>query len=257
MLTYLQVRKSVRQPLYNKVIEEQQKVYEKLLEIMSDSTGSFLLKCDFQNMIRYNLISHLAEKGFLLDLDLVEDIRICYLNQLSTGNFCDRDLEEKLRNFDKITISIHEDVVQENNVDAGEDAGISKNRKSWDKHGKGGNAVPGIYQLTDIRGAILQTPDFLKIYQEMQECRNSIYLPRRLQTKLKRFCGEFDGIVLEKMAHIVSRQEDKILNGKAGMVIELDFNRLFNELMETVTIDKRYTEVKREIRKLLRIDERW
>ena len=256
-LTYLQVRKSVRQPLYNKVLEEQQRVYEKLLEIMSDSSGSFLLKSDFQNMIRYNLISHLADKGFLLELELVEDIWICYMNQISTGNFCDPDLKEKLEKFEKITITIHEDVGQENEVDPDEDAGIPKNRKPWGKHEKGGNAIPGIYQLMDIRGAIMQTPDFLKIYQELQECRNSIYLPRRLQTKLERFCGEFDEVVLEKMVAIVRGEEDKILNGKAGVVVELDFNRLFNQLMETVSIDKNYIEVKKEIRKLLRIDERW
>lgn len=58
ILTYLHVKKSIHQPLYNKVIEEQIDVYSKLLELLNDSAADFLYSCNFDLLIKYNLVAH-------------------------------------------------------------------------------------------------------------------------------------------------------------------------------------------------------
>lgn len=54
LLTYMRVRKTIRQSLYDKVIEAQINVYTRLLELLEDSAENFVYSCKFDLMIRYN-----------------------------------------------------------------------------------------------------------------------------------------------------------------------------------------------------------
>lgn len=113
----------------------------------------------------------------------------------------------------------------------------------------------GIYRLTNIRGAHFHNPSFQEIYEELQSCMNNIYLPKRLTKRLARFHEALLDVVLKKMTEIIHREEERILSLEVGEELIINFDSLFNELLvECKKLMKEHKLVRKEIRRLLRID---
>lgn len=244
LLTYFNVKRSIHQPLYNRVIEEQNRVYENILQVLFGSKNEFLINCDFQNMIRYNLISHLSKMGYLDNINLVEEIQRCYMNHLSSGEINDERLTEKLEKFDTLEINVFKNV--------------AVTKESFQSNEKNIKIVtPGIYRLLNIRAAILKTPKFNVIFNELEQCKSNIYLPKKLKKQIVKFTDEIESAVLNKLYPIIIEEENRVINGLPGTVVKIEFSKIYNTFIESIKIDKSYRNVKREIRRLLRIDERW
>ena len=69
ILTYINVRKSMRQSFFDKVSEEQYHAYTSMLEILGISYGEFIIRCNVDRIIKYNLIGHLGSMGILSEQD--------------------------------------------------------------------------------------------------------------------------------------------------------------------------------------------
>lgn len=250
-LTYLHVRKSMRQPLYNKIVETQIEAYTSILEMLKESCGTFLLSCDVENMLKYNLIGHLVDFGIMEEYEIMVDIHNSYKIQLEGGGFMDGLLEEKLNSVESMTINVRQDMEQEQQT-ATEKEGKYKKRKL--KHFK----VPGKFILENIRGAIMCTPKVTEINDQLGGACCNIYMPKKILKGLKKFEKAYLDIMLRAIPIVIKREEDRIFHGKQGDTIELDFSHLFNDVMEkSGKIAKPYNLLKRELRKALMIDARW
>ncbi len=247
LFTYLHVRKSIRQPLYNKVIESQMNIYTRLLELLTESPGEFVFSCDFDLMLKFNLISHCVHFGCFENEELLERIYQSYRgNQSDEENF---DLEEELRKIESVTVYGSEEL---NHGEIISDEPGQSNSGQKKKHDI------GVYRVINIRGMFLQTPSFHNKYEELQSCMNNIYLPQKLAKRLNSFHAALLDVILKNAVGLVKREEDKILNAEVGEEIEIVFDSLFNELLESSKrLRKEHKLVRKEIRRLLKIDMRW
>lgn len=251
ILTYLHVRKSMRQPLYNNIVETQIEAYSNILKMMKGSYGDFLFSCDVENMLKYNLIGHLVDFGILAEYEIMADIHNSYKCELEGCGFVDELLEEKLDAVESMTIEVQQDMEQEQS-NAEEKEGENKKQKPENF------GVPGKYTLLNIRGAIMCTPKVTEINDQLGDALSNIYMPKKILKGLKKFEKAYLGIILGAIPAVIKREEDRIFHGKQGDRIELDFSHLFNEVMEkSREIEKPYKLLKRELRKALMIDARW
>lgn len=247
LLTYMRVRKTIRQSLYDKVIEAQINVYTRLLELLEDSAENFIYSCKFDLMIRYNLIAHCVHFGFFKEHELCEKIYHSYIGQLQNLSADEEfDLESILDDIESVTI-YGSDSINHGEMEVVEQEG------SMPKTKKAKDVSIGIYRLTNIRGAHFHVPSFQDIYGELRACMYNIYLPKRLG----RFHQTLLDIVLKRMTEIIHREEDKILSLQVGEELIINFDSLFNELLgECKGLMKEHKLVRKEIRRLLQIDAR-
>ncbi len=256
ILTYFNVRKSIKQSLYDNILKIQLEAYEVLLQELKEDTGEYLFSLDLENMMKFNLISHLVNKGVLQNIELFDNIYNIYMmmNEGKNGkDFSVGELSQDLEAINEITVLIGEDFVGEE---------VVKEKESWkEKVKKKFQKVPlGKYILTDIRGLLLNTPKSLETYQVIYKYVHNVYLPRRILRKLKNFEKAYMGVVPGTMYKIVLQEEDKIFQGKGGEEITIDFDKMLNELIadkSTKRLFRKYNSLKREIRKSLKIDARW
>lgn len=253
ILTYLQVRKGIHQSLYNKVIESQIDVYSRLLELLNDSAADFLYSCDFDLLIKYNLVAHCVHFGFFEGQELLEKIYCCYMHGLQYGTTDDRpmtdeELEGVLRSISSITLQVNEDINHgEMKCEQGERENVDNSKLL--KMGV------GVFQLTNIRGAFFNTPSFAKLYGELIKCRSNVYLPKRLSRRMDDFDKALTDIVLGKTQGIVKQEEERIFKTECGEIVEINFDSFLNEILEDCgKLMKKYERVKQEIRSLLRIE---
>lgn len=251
LLTYMRVRKTIRQSLYDKVIEAQINVYTRLLELLEDSAENFIYSCKFDLMIRYNLIAHCVHFGFFKEHELCEKIYHSYIGQLQNLSTDEEfELESILDDIESITI------YGSDSINHGE-MEVVEQEESIPGKKKAKDVTIGIYRLTNIRGAHFHVPSFQEIYGELRSCMYNIYLPKRLETRLGRFHQALLDIVLKKMTEIIHREEDKILSLQVGEELTINFDSLFNELLgECKVLMKEHKLVRKEIRRLLQIDAR-
>ena len=249
LLTYMNVRKTIRQSLYDKVIEAQINVYTRLLELLGDSAEKFIYSCKFDSMIRYNLIAHCVHFGFFKEHELCEKIYHSYIEQLQNLS-TDDELESILDDFESIIL------YGSDSINNGEMEASAQEERMQEKK-KEKDVTIGIYRLTNIRGAHFNVPSFQEIYGELQSCMYNIYLPKCLEKRLGRFHQALLDIVLKKMTEIIHREEDKILSLTMGEELTINFDSLFNELLgESKVLMKEHRLVRKEIRRLLQIDAR-
>lgn len=251
LLTYLRVRKTIRQSLYDKVIEAQTEVYSKLLELLTDSPGNFIYSCKFDLMIRYNLIAHCVHFGFFEDNELVQKIYDTYMAPLWHEQVDETfELEQVLEDIESITVYGSE-TINHGEMELEESSSVTKKKK--DKE-----IVMGVYRLTNVRGAHFHTPTFQNVYGELLSCMNNIYLPRRLEKRLGSFHQALLNVALEKMTEMIHREEDRILSLEVGEELTINFDSLFNELLgDCKKLMKEHEKVRKEIRRLLKIDAGW
>ena len=251
LLTYMRVRKTIRQSLYDKVIEAQINVYTRLLELLEDSAENFIYSCKFDLMIRYNLIAHCVHFGFFKEHELCEKIYHSYIGQLQNISTDEEfELESILDDIESVTI-YGSDSINHGEMEVVEQEGSMPETKMAK------DVSIGIYRLTNIRGAHFHVPSFQDIYGELRACMYNIYLPKRLETRLGCFHQALLDIVLKKMSEIIHREEDKILSLQVGEELTINFDSLFNELLgECKVLMKEHKLVRKEIRRLLQIDAR-
>lgn len=251
LLTYMRVRKTIRQSLYDKVIEAQINVYTRLLELLEDSAENFIYSCKYDLMIRYNLIAHCVHFGFFKEHELCEKIYHSYIGQLQNLSADEEfDLESILDDIESVTI-YGSDSINHGEMEVVEQEGSMPETK------KAKDVSIGIYRLTNIRGAHFHVPSFQDIYGELRACMYNIYLPKRLEKRLGRFHQTLLDIVLKRMTEIIHREEDKILSLQVGEELIINFDSLFNELLgECKGLMKEHKLVRKEIRRLLQIDAR-
>lgn len=251
LLTYMRVRKTIRQSLYDKVIEAQINVYTRLLELLEDSAENFIYSCKFDLMIRYNLIAHCVHFGFFKEHELCEKIYHSYIGQLQNISTDEEfELESILDDIESVTI------YGSDSINHGEMEVVEQER-SMPETKMAKDVSIGIYRLTNIRGAHFHVPSFQDIYGELRACMYNIYLPKRLETRLGRFHQALLDIVLKRMIEIIHREEDKILSLQVGEELIINFDSLFNELLgECKGLMKEHKLVRKEIRRLLQIDAR-
>ena len=251
LLTYMRVRKTIRQSLYDKVIEAQINVYTRLLELLEDSAENFIYSCKFDLMIRYNLIAHCVHFGFFKEHELCEKIYHSYIGQLQNLSTDEEfELESILDDIESVTI-YGSDSINHGEMEVVEQEGSMPETK------KAKDVSIGIYRLTNIRGAHFHVPSFQEIYGELRSCMYNIYLPKRLEKRL----GRFHQVLLEKkkkkMREIIHREEERILSLAIGEELTINFDSLFNELLgECKVLMKEHKLVRKEIRRLLQIDAR-
>lgn len=251
LLTYMRVRKTIRQSLYDKVIEAQIGVYTRLLELLEDSAENFIYSYKFDLMIRYNLIAHCVHFGFFKEHELCEKIYHSYIGQLQNLSTDEEfELESILNDIESVTI-YGSDSINHGEMEVVEQEGSMPETK------KAKDVSIGIYRLTNIRGAHFYVPSFQDIYGELRACMYNIYLPKRLEKRLGRFHQTLLDIVLKRMTEIIHREEDKILSLQVGEELIINFDSLFNELLgECKGLMKEHKLVRKEIRRLLQIDAR-
>lgn len=251
LLTYMRVRKTIRQSLYDKVIEAQISVYTRLLELLEDSAENFIYSCKFDLMIRYNLIAHCVHFGFFKEHELCEKIYHSYIGQLQNLSADEKfDLESILDDIESVTI------YGSDSINHGE-MEVVEQEESIPKKKKAKDVTIGIYRLKNIRGAHFHVPSFQEIYGELRSCMYNIYLPKRLEKRLGRFHQALLDIVLKKMREIIHREEERILSLAIGEELTINFDSLFNELLgECKVLMKEHKLVRKEIRRLLQIDAR-
>ncbi len=245
--TYLHVRKSIRQPLYNKVIESQITIYTELLELLKESPETFVFSCDFDLLLKYNLLSHCVYFGCFENQEILQRIYDIYCGEDAEDECF--ELEKILRDIESIT------VYGSKELNCGE---IVSGEPLEPKPEKKKTTDMGVYKLLNIRGMFLQTPSFHKKYEKLQSCMNNIYLPQRLAKRLNAFHEALLEIILENATKIVRREEDKIINAEEGEAVVIEFDDLFNELLESCKkIKREHKLVRKEIHRLLKIDMRW
>ena len=251
LLTYMRVRKTIRQSLYDKVIEAQINVYTRLLELLEDSAENFIYSCKFDLMIRYNLIAHCVHFGFIKEHELCEKIYHSYIGQLQNISTDEEfELESILDDVESVTI-YGSDSINHGKMEVEEQEGSMPETKMAK------DVSIRIYRFTNIRGAHFHVPSFQDIYGELRSCMYNIYLPKRLETRLGRFHQALLDIVLKRMTEIIHREEDKILSLQVGEELIINFDSLFNELLgECKGLMKEHKLVRKEIRRLLQIDAR-
>lgn len=118
----------------------------------------------------------------------------------------------------------------------------------------------GKYELTDIRGLLLNMPKSDEAYHVIYQYVHNVYLPKRILRKLKSFEKSYIGVVPATLYKIVLREENMILQSRGGEEITINFDRMYNELIEdksTKRLFRKYHSLKREIRKSLKIDAHW
>ena len=251
LLTYMRVRKTIRQSLYDKVIEAQINVYTHLLELLEDSAENFIYSCKFDLMIRYNLIAHCVHFGFFKEHELCEKIYHSYIGQLQNLSTDEEfGLESILDDIESVTI-YGSDSINHGEMEVLEQEGSMPETKNAK------DVTIGIYRLINIRGAHFHVPSFQEIYGELRSCMYNIYLPKRLEKRLERFHQALLDIILKKMTEIIQREEDEILSLPVGEELVINFDSLFNELLgECKVLMKEHKLVRKEIRRLLQIDTR-
>lgn len=252
MLTYIHVRKTIRQPLYNKVIDSQIDVYSRLLELLKDSPEAFIYSCNFDLLLKYNLISHCVHFGFFENQELPHEIYHAYIGPLWKEKQNEEfDLEEALENIESITLYGSKTI---NHGEMDDENKFLSNVEQSENYDSG----IGIYQLNNIRGAFFQTPSFQKLYEELLACLRNIYMPKRLKKRLDIFHQTLLDVLLKNLTAMIEREEERILTADEGEEIVINFDSLFNELLGSCDeLMKQHELVRREIRKLLKIDERW
>lgn len=254
ILTYLHVRKGIYQSLYNKVIESQIDVYSSLLELLNNSAADFLYSCDFDLLIKYNLLAHCVHFGFFEDEELLQKIYCCYMKVLQYESDDDslmtnEELEDVLKRISSITLHVTEDINHGELEYEQDDKSVNTDNSKLLKLGV------GVFHLTNIRGAFFQTPSFSKLYDELMKCRNNIYLPKRLSRRIEDFHQALLDMILGKSQGIVNREEEKIFEAECGEKVEINFDPFMNEILEdSGKLMKKYDLVKREIRRLLKIE---
>lgn len=252
MLTYIHVRKTIRQPLYNKVIDSQIDVYSRLLELLKDSPETFIYSCNFDLLLKYNLISHCVHFGFFENQELPHEIYHAYIGPMWKEKPNEEfDLEEALENIESITLYGSMTI---NHGEINNESRFSSNIEQSENHDSG----IGVYQLNNIRGAFLHTPSFQKFYEELLACLRNIYMPKRLKKRLDVFHQTLLDVLLKNLTTMIEREEARILTADEGEEIVIDFDSLFNELLGCCDeLMKQHELVRKEIRKLLKIDARW
>ena len=257
ILTYLNVRKSIKQSLYDNILKVQLEAYEVLLQELKEHSGEYLFSLDLENMMKYNLIGHLVEKEVIQDGELFHDIHAIYTGENDYGD-CDQSafVEERFRDLEEIegiTIFIGEGFEGEQVIENRESL-KEKIKKKFRKHSI------GKYMLTDIRGLLLNTPKSREAYNVIYRYVHNVYLPRRILRKLANFDNAYRGVVPETMHKIILQEEDRVFKCRGGEEITINFDKMFNELIEDKSVKRlfrKYNSLKREIRKSLKIDARW
>ena len=74
ILTYINVRKSIKQTLYDNILKVQLEAYGILLQELKEDKGEYFFSLDLENMMKFNLISHLVGKDVLQNIELFNNI---------------------------------------------------------------------------------------------------------------------------------------------------------------------------------------
>ena len=256
ILTYINVRKSIKQTLYDNILKVQLEAYGILLQELKEDKGEYFFSLDLENMMKFNLISHLVSKDVLQNIELFNNIHSIYMMMAEGENeqvFSVEELSQSLEEIKEIEIFIGENFVREEVVNEKESL-KEKVRKIFHK------VSMGKYMLTDIRGLWLNTPKSGEAYHVIYQHVHNVYLPGRILRKLKNFENAYMGVVLGTMHKIVLREEDKIFRSSGGEEITINFDKMCNELIEdksTKILFRKYNSLKREIRRSLKIDAHW
>lgn len=257
ILTYANVRKSIKQSLYDNILKVQLEAYETLLRELKENSGTYLFSLDLENMMKFNLISHLVDKGIIQNIELFDRIHAAYMEMRDDGGgdraLFEEELFQSLEGIEEITVLMEEDAPGEEYVEEKKSLKERVRRRLQ-------KAPIGKYVLTDIRGLLLNTPKSGKAYHVIYQYVHNVYLPKRILRKLKNFAKAYMGVVPATMHSIIRREEDKVLRGRKGEEITIDFSKMFNELISAPSTKKlfgKYNSLKRAIRKSLKIDARW
>lgn len=251
-LTYVRVRKSFYQPLYTKVMDAQIDVYMKILKLLGDSHTEFLFNCDIENLIRYNLIAHCAAFGYFEGDKFIEKLLNNYLLEnrdiLSEADRWNSEDEKKLSQIEELNL-IGSDEVGDGSLEYDNNESDVMEEKELQ---------PGIYHVTNIRGLFLHTMAFNEVFCNFNECMKNPFLPKKLKKDLENLYNNLLDILLGKVTEIIRTQEERILTAEAGQEVKINFYKLVNNVMENhKMIEKNYEQVKKEIRKLLKVDAHW
>ncbi len=148
ILTYFNVRKSIKQSLYDNILKIQLEAYEVLLQELKEDTGEYLFSLDLENMMKFNLISHLVNKGVLQNIELFDNIYNIYMmmNEGKNGkDFSVEELSQDLEAINEITVLIGEDFVGEE---------VVKEKESWKEKVKKKLVRDNYLTSTGLRGAV-------------------------------------------------------------------------------------------------------
>lgn len=248
VLTYVRVRKSIRQSLYNQITEIQIKEYAEMLEMLSTSVNRFLINCDVDNVIKFNILGHLTILGCLGETQTGNIIREAYEKALSAVELPGEQVIKVLEQFESVELHPDLELVQQF-------ARVSQEQR---QNKFSGEKLPGKYELLNIRGVFLNTEKSGEIAGQLEKYENSIYLPKRILKYIKRFHDAYLDFVLGTLTAIVHREENRVLATAEGSMVEINFAALYNEAMKSAgQIVREYTILKKEIRKSLKIDAKW
>lgn len=255
ILTYVNVRKTIKQSLYDNILKVQLEAYEILLQELKENSGAYLFSLDLENIMKFNLISHLVEKGVIQNIGLFNNIHVAYMvmKDDSDSSFFEEELFQSLEEIEEITVFIEKEITEEETVEEKESL-MEKIRRRFHK------VSIGKYILTDIRGLLLNTPKSGKAYQVIYHYVHNVYLPKRILRKLRNFEKAYMVVVPATVHKIILQEENKVFRGRRGEEITIDFSKMFNELVADKSIRilfRKYNSLKREIRKSLKIDARW
>lgn len=257
ILTYINVRKNIKQSLYDNILKVQLETYESLLQELKENSGGYLFSLDLENMMKFNLISHLVQMGIIQDEGLFHHINAAYVKMKDWDDgvisFEEEEIFQSLEAIEEITVFVEEEIPEEEIVE--------EKRTLKEKIKRKFRKVPmGKYTLTNIRGLLLYTPKSGKSYHVIYRNVHNVYLPRRMLRKLESFEKAYMGVIPSAMHRIILQEEDKVLRGRKGEEITIDFAKILNELISdksTKILCRKYNSLKREIRKSLKIDAHW
>lgn len=186
--------------------------------MLKQSDNEFLVSWDLDNVVKYNVISHLVDFGFLEDSEMALHIHKCYMMMLNGLEIQAESLEDELNSIESLNLIIRE----------------------------------------DIRGAFLNTPRSMKIFNVLEAAKNNIYLPNKMLKKVSEFHEQVCNFMFREVFGIIRREEARIEEAVIGDSITLDFDHIFNEIMEKgAYLKPEYHKLKKEIRKVLMIDTKW
>lgn len=214
-------------------------------------------------MMKFNLIAHLVGWGILWDQKIFCDIYHTYMNTENEEKLSEEELHQALESIEVLTIEFEDGFVgleEPKRKESGFERLKNKFQKILPGKFSRRKFAPGKYEVKDIRGMMLNTPESGKAYGLIYQNVNNVYLSKRVIKKLKRFENAYLKIILGKMHEIISREESRALSNKGAGEIVLHFDRFLNELMESKEVRiffRRYKDMKKEIRKSLKIDARW
>lgn len=248
MITCARTKKTLQQPLYNKVLEKQIEALAEILEVLGESWGDFVCKCELQSMVAFNIIGHLEAMGCL---ENVEDEELQQVAQ-DFANLRDQRYEERDEETIEKILAASEGIT----IVKGNDFSYIPIQKEENKKEQilAGQQV----RLLNGTGIYFQTRNFGRIFSTLKRQLGNVYLPKTIYERLSALYEAMDVFCGKTFGDVCKREEQRVIDAEIGEEIEIDFAKLNNELVVKFQgLQKEYEALRKEIRKFLKIDAQW